>query len=437
MRTTTTTTTARKIEGQAAKKDGKIRTGSPATEPKAATVASIVEEKPRTVDLTSSGQLSQPERKQVYDNIIRYMIERTPDLMIPLLRKVYSKMIDRSFDGAKVSANRHGSMHYEIVTDEGTELYYLVVDLLLDVKFPNGEVITFHLEFQSTVDNLFIGRTDTYLKTLSTRPDFQTLLDPANKVTTLPETGVVFLRSTENTPRDVMYSIFRQGAAIRDPGHLEGTIQEMRIPVSVLCMEDLTFDEILDEGIYPLIPFLPFLYHKTLDKWNERIEATRERIAGKVKLDYQKLLQYLDDLAGKDVLSAVEVGIIRTAAIEVAKEMLKKDTKLMEEVISMFDGTKRIEVLDIFHDGEVKGYKEGKEEGKEEGRKEGCDERSDEVLEDQIEGYLENEVTLSRAAKTTKMTEEEFLEAVEAYKAKEKGNAEKRHKTNGGSDLYV
>ena len=73
----------------------------------------------------------------------------------------------------------------------------------------------------------------------------------------------------------------------------------MRIPVSVLCMEDLTFDEILDEGIYPLIPFLPFLYHKTLDKWNERIEATRERIAGKLKLDYQKLLQYLDDLAGK------------------------------------------------------------------------------------------------------------------------------------------
>ena len=86
----------------------------------------------------------------------------------------------------------------------------------------------------------------------------------------------------------------------------------------------------------------------------------------------------------------------------------------------MFDGTKRIEVLDIFHDGEVKGYKEGKEEG----RKEGRDERSDEVVRKQIKGYLKGTVSLEWAADTSEMTEEKFLEAVEAYKAEEKSTEE-------------
>ena len=82
----------------------------------------------------------------------------------------------------------------------------------------------------------------------------------------------------------------------------------------------------------------------------------------------------------------------------------------------MFDGTKRIEVLDIFHDGEVKGYKEGKEEGR--------DERSDEVVRKQIKGYLKGTVSLEWAADTSEMTEEKFLEAVEAYKAEEKATEE-------------
>jgi len=162
----------------------------------------------------------------------------------------------------------------------------------------------------------------------------------------LDDSGIVFLRSTKNTP-EVMTVILEvpQGGSV-----------SYQIPV--IKMQDYTLEYIIGNKLFILLPFLFFNYEKKLRK-APNDKALYDEI---LKL-YDTILNKLKELTDSEIITAYEASTLYDA-LKTVFEALGKTNKAEQEVASIMGGT----ILEFSAD---KYFDAGKAEGKAEGRAEG------------------------------------------------------------------
>ena len=170
----------------------------------------------------------------------------------------------------------------------------------------------------------------------------------------LDDSGIVFLRSTKNTP-EVMTVILEvpQGGSV-----------SYQIPV--IKMQDYTLEYIIGNKLFILLPFLFFNYEKKLRK-APNDKALYDEI---LKL-YDTILNKLKELTDSEIITAYEASTLYDA-LKTVFEALGKTNKAEQEVASIMGGTILEFSADKYFDaGKAEGKAEGRAEGKAEGKAEG------------------------------------------------------------------
>ena len=171
-----------------------------------------------------------------HDSAFKSIIKKCPRVALFLINEMFYKsgLIEEEYDGTE---------RVELLDKElpSLELGGLELDMRLAVYKSIRRI--FHLECQSTPDGTVILRMIRY--------DTRTALEEADYTVSrihvkLDDSGIVFLRSTKNTP-EIMTVVLEvpQGGSV-----------SYQIPV--IKMQDYTLEYILENKLFILLPFLFF-----------------------------------------------------------------------------------------------------------------------------------------------------------------------------------
>ena len=212
---------------------------------------------------------------------------------------------------------------------------------------------------------------------------------------TIPQTAVLSLRCTENTP-DKLRIIIRT-----EEGQSGTTVRVMKLA-------DYTPDSIFEKKLYLLIPFLLFNYEKQF----QQIQADDEL--------FQRLLRECADIFGHlDALVPVEGGkasllddytvkALRAMTLLVVNSLAEKYPSIRKGVDSVVGGN--IILFDVDEARKV-GWLEGLREGELNGEKRGEKRGKFNTL---YECVQDGDIPLQKAAKRAGMNETDFLAGMRA-----------------------
>ena len=271
-----------------------------------------------------------------YDSAFKSIIKKCPRMALFLINEMFHKtgLIEEEYDGTE---------RVELLDRElpNLESGGLALDLRLAIYKSIRR--TFHMECQSTADGTVILRMIRY--------DTRSALEEADYTVStirvkLDDSGIVFLRSTTNTP-EIMTVILEvpQGKSV-----------SYRIPV--IRMQDYTLDYIIANRLFILLPFLFFNYEKQLRK------APNDKALYREILElYDSILNNLREQANCERMTAYEASTLYDA-LKTVFEALGRTNKAEQEVAQIMGGT----ILEFSAD---KYYDAGRAEGKAEGKSEG------------------------------------------------------------------
>ena len=271
-----------------------------------------------------------------YDSTFKSIIKKCPRMALFLIDEMFYKtgLIDEGYDGTE---------RVELLDKELPNL--ALGDLELDMRLAvyKSTRRTFHMECQSTPDGTVILRMIRY--------DTRSALDEADYTVSkihvkLDDSGIVFLRSTRNTP-EIMTVVLEvpQGGAV-----------SYQIPV--IKMQEYTLEYIIENKLFILLPFLFFNHEKKLR------EVPNDRaLYDEIRNLYDTILSKLKELADSGTITAYEASTIYDA-LKTVFDALGKTNKAEQEVASIMAG----KILEFSAD---KYFDAGKAEGREEGIKEG------------------------------------------------------------------
>ncbi|MBQ1492328.1 MAG: hypothetical protein IIZ39_10250 [Blautia sp.] len=271
-----------------------------------------------------------------YDSTFKSIIKKCPRMALFLIDEMFYKtgLIDEGYDGTE---------RVELLDKELPNL--ALGDLEMDMRLAvyKSTRRTFHMECQSTPDGTVILRMIRY--------DTRSALDEADYTVSkihvkLDDSGIVFLRSTRNTP-EIMTVVLEvpQGGAV-----------SYQIPV--IKMQEYTLEYIIENKLFILLPFLFFNHEKKLR------EVPNDRaLYDEIRNLYDTILSKLKELADSGTITAYEASTIYDA-LKTVFDALGKTNKAEQEVASIMAG----KILEFSAD---KYFDAGKAEGREEGIKEG------------------------------------------------------------------
>ena len=139
-------------------------------------------------------------------------------------------------------------------------------------------------------------------------------------IVSFPNTAILALRSTRNTP-DVMR------VSIQTPGG------ETSYDVPVLKIKSYTIDDIFEKNLLFLIPFYIFTYESRFAE----IEEDEDRLA-EMREDYQKIVDRLENLVNRGKLDEFSKKTITDMAERVLKSLAKKYKRIRKGVGSLMRG---------------------------------------------------------------------------------------------------
>lgn len=139
-------------------------------------------------------------------------------------------------------------------------------------------------------------------------------------IVSFPNTAILALRSTRNTP-DVMR------VSIQTPGG------ETSYDVPVLKIKSYTIDDIFEKNLLFLIPFYIFTYESRFAV----IEEDEDRLA-EMREDYQKIVDRLENLVNSGKLDEFSKKTITDMAERVLKSLAKKYKRIRKGVGSLMRG---------------------------------------------------------------------------------------------------
>ena len=284
-----------------------------------------------------------------YDSAFKSVIKKCPRLALFLINEMFYKtgLIEEEYDGTE---------RVELLDKElpNMVLGVLALDTRLAV-YQSGRRV-FHMECQSTTDGTLIFRMVRY--------DTESALEEADYTVSeihvkIDDSGVVFLRSTRNTP-EIMTVVLEvpQGGSV-----------SYQIPV--LRMRDYTLEYILEQKLYILLPFLFFNYEQKLRK-----APNDKAIYEEILTLYDTILDRLKELANADKLTAYEASTLYDA-LKMVFEALGRTNQAEQEVAQIMGGKimggkiLTFSADRYFDAGKAEGINEGMAKGKAEGINEG------------------------------------------------------------------
>lgn len=300
---------------------------------------------------------SEPETKpnsgKPYDDVFRTLLVDCPELVIPLINEAFGEHYGWN---EKVAVYHN---EFFIVGDDKR-----VTDSHIGIRKKK-----YHAECQSTVDGTLMIRLFEY--------DAQIAIEDAvqkrNEVIfNFPHTTVLYLRCNKNTPSWMQVTI-------KVPG------DSARYEIPVVKVPEYTLEEIMEKGLYFLLPFHLFRYEKDLEIY-ENDEGRLEEL----KEIYRRIMGYLDQELAEGNLTAFQRWIIQETTRKVAENLAVKYEKVSEGVTEIMGG----QILELEC---VKQWNAGLKEGKLL------------LLNDLVKDGV---LSISEAAKRVSMTEESYLEQI-------------------------
>ena len=219
----------------------------------------------------------------IFDDVFRTMIEKIPQLAIPLINEVFQTSYPEDVEIIQLR-NEHHQENGEIITDSclriGRKLY--------------------HIECQSVDDTTMAIRMIEY--------DFAIVLDSARKYgrryrMEFPKSCVLYLRSGKNTPDFLEVEVVFP----------DGKIQVYRIPA--VKLDEYTKDKIFEKNLLMFLPFYIMRYEKEIHRINQ---------------DPEKLQSLLDEY--EDIRVMLEKELTETGRAELYTNLNKLITKISDYI---------------------------------------------------------------------------------------------------------
>ena len=167
-------------------------------------------------------------------------------------------------------------------------------------------------------------------------------LDTGKYIVEFPQSAILYLRSTANTPDYVEIQIVVPGDSC-----------SYRIPA--IKVKDYTVDNIYQKQLYFLVPFYIFVYEKSM-KECEKNEAKLEEL-GNVFLNIRIRLE---EVCKSGIISEYYLKTILDMAGKVVRNIAKKYVKTTERIGDIMGGKiLEYEAKTIMNEGRAEGRKEG------------------------------------------------------------------------------
>lgn len=245
----------------------------------------------------------------IYDGAFRTILNDCRQLIIPVINEIFGEDYtggeEIQFFPNEHFIDQQDAADQERITDTNFTIF--------------GKVKKkYHLECESSLPD---GRITIRLFEY----DAQIALDEG-KVTeetltvTFPNTAVLYLRSYNKTPDKMKYVIVTPG----------GTVQ---YDVPIMKTQAYSLDEIFEKRLLLLIPFYIFSHEKNLPIYN----SNEEKLA-KLKVEYQGILDRLDELESQGIIGAFDKRTIIELSRDVIKEIARKYENVRKGVGEMMVG---------------------------------------------------------------------------------------------------
>ncbi len=304
-----------------------------------------------------------------YDDVFRTLLNDCPRFIIPVINKYLNKDYELTDDvvlnNNELFVNQQGGTQDKIITDSD----FSIKDDL------------YQIECQSTVDGTMIIRMWNYGSQIAMK---NAKYDSEKGVLNLkfPDAAVMCLRHNSKTPNYTTINVeFPAGK------HCSYNIPNIKI-------QEITLDEIFEEGLFFIIPFHIFAYENRFKSCenNDLLLAELEEI-------YSELFSKLNECVGSGI-SECEKGTIIDMSKKVIKQITKKYPKIKKGLGDIMGG----KILE-YNAKTIKneGIKEGEFRGK------------IKILYDLVKDGV---IDIKEAAKRMNLSEDEFISLME--KAKEK-----------------
>lgn len=267
-----------------------------------------------------------------YDDVFRTLLNDCPDLIIPVVNDTFGTDYVMGRDEVRKGNNEF----FFTKQDTGQD------DIVSDSHIMIGDK-QYHIECQSTQDGSMVVRMFEY--------DVQIAMQHAEKsldryTIRFPQSAVLYLRSTKNTPDHMEIRI-----------EVPGDSCMYHLPV--LKIKNYSVEDIFQRKLYFLIPFYIFCYEAFFGQC-ETDDARLEQLAdvfGNIRIRLYRLTE-------NGEISEYYQKTILTMSEKVIKNIAKKYQKTSERIGDIMGGKiLEYEAKTIMNEGRTEGRKEGVAEG--------------------------------------------------------------------------
>ena len=274
-----------------------------------------------------------------YDDVFRTLVIEHNELVLRLINEMFP---DINYDGDEKVKPLNDT--YFVNHGDGNQ-DKKITDSAIEIIGHDGVRRLFHLECQSTSDGSMIIRMFEYDVQIAIKAssDFSTDHLSVN----LPESGILYLRSTANTSDFMTVTV-----NVPDSKHVD-------YQVPILKLKDYSCDDILDKELYFLIPFYLFNFEAEFDK----IETGNQEFIDSFNIRYREIYEKLRERYEAGKISARTYSKIIEMSKKVIMALASNKKVVREEAEKIMGG----QVLETETETV---YREGVKDGHEEGRKE-------------------------------------------------------------------
>lgn len=307
-----------------------------------------------------------------YDDVFRTLLNDCSELVIPVINEIFEERY-RGDEQVVFSPNEH------FLNRQDGEERKLITDSSFKIRGMEEKEYLF--ECQSTPDSSMLVRIFEYAAQIAL--DHGEITGNVLKVK-IPHSAVLFLRSRRSTPDQMKIEIETPGGRVS-------------FDVPVMKAAEYTLDEIFDKGLLFLIPFYIFSHEKHFKEYNKDAERLES-----LKGEYIEIVQRLEELAESGKISACTKTTIIGLTGKVLENIAKRYDNVREGVKAVMGGkVLEYEAKTILNEGRAEGRREGIREG---------------ILQT-LSGLVRDGIlTVADAASRAGLTEEVFVEEMQAYK---------------------
>lgn len=318
---------------------------------------------------------SKKTRGTPYDDVFRTMLVKSGKLRIPFVNEMF-RLHDPFPTNTPIT-----NLSNEYFIDEGqSRQKKIITDSALCI---NGR--TFHIECQSSDDGSILVRMFEYDTQIAL---FKHIYSDYHLTVRIPESGVLFLRTTTKTPKEMQVTI-----------ETAGTTAEYS--VEVLRMSDYTIDDLIRKDLLFLFPFYMF----NLEKEFNRYEQGDNDSKSKVLTNFEKLLNYINMVYEQEELT-YDLYLLLTDMLKKVTEHLTQNYTIVRKELDNIMGGRVLEYKGerIFKKGEAKGRTEGRAEG-----------AMENLVSLVYDGLLDEKVAIDRAREKYGVSAADFKKMLEEF----------------------